>query len=180
MKSSPVEREIALPQVGFEDHVIIGGFGRTGRAAANAFVAAQIPVLVIESNFDSMTDIANAGCMAIWGDIERDEILRAARVDRAKVLMLTMPNRNTIHIAIERARNANPSIPIVARALRDWHVDELRAQHVTAIQPEFEGGVEMVRQALVRLGREEDMEAITAQLRAQLYGDTGERRSLLS
>jgi CPA2 family monovalent cation:H+ antiporter-2 len=171
-KPSPVQREFALPPVRFEDHVIIAGFGRTGRAAARAFVAAGIPVLVVESNLDSMTDIANAGCTGIWGDIERDEILRAARIDGAKVLMLTMPNRNTIHVAIERARNASPSIQIVARALRDWHVEELRAEHVIAIQPEFEGGVEMVRQALEHFGRDsEGVETITAQLRRELYGD---------
>lgn len=170
-KPAIATREITLPQSALKDHVIIGGFGRTGRGAAEALRTAGIPTLVVESNHDSMTDVTAAGHRAIWGDIERDQILHAARVEQARVLMLTMPNQDTIHIAIERARKANPELIIVARALREHHIAELQALGVSAIvQPEFEGGIEMVRQALVRFGREpDDVNGVVAQLRHKLY-----------
>ena len=44
----------------------------------------------------------------------------------------------------------NPSLIVIARAVREDHVAELRRLGVNAmVQPEFEGGIEMVRRTLV-------------------------------
>jgi CPA2 family monovalent cation:H+ antiporter-2 len=170
-KPAPVHQDIVLPQVELRDHVIVGGFGRTGRAAGEALHAAGVLTVIVEANHDSMADITACGAQAIYGDIASEEILHAAHVEHAKILLLTMPDRNTIHLAIERARRMNADLPIVARALRERHVDELQSLGITAaVQPEFEGGIEMVRQALVRSGRDPiEVSLLTSQLRRNLY-----------
>ncbi|MEO8100327.1 MAG: cation:proton antiporter [Acidobacteriota bacterium] len=171
-KSAPVQHAIQLPPAQCSAHVIVAGFGRTGRAAARALQVAGIPVLIVESHYASLTAIRDAGFEGIWGDIATDAILHAAHAGEARVLMLTMPDRNIVNLAVERARLINPGLILIARALRERHVAELRAMGVEAvIQPEFEGGVEMVRQALVRYDRDDaSVAAITGQLRQELYG----------
>lgn len=165
--------EIELPQLDLRDHVIVAGWGRSGRAAARALRIARIPTIVVESNHAALADIRAEGFDAIWGDIASPEILHAARADRARVLVLAIPDRNAAHLAIDRARHANPAIVLIARALREHHVAELQSMGVAAaVQPEFEGGVEMVRQALTRYGRPDaEAAAIAGQLRDQLYSD---------
>jgi CPA2 family monovalent cation:H+ antiporter-2 len=161
-----------LEQNGLENHVIVAGFGRSGRAVARALRAAHIPHVVIEMDYALLRDMTSEGFPGVWGDAAREEVLAAAGVNRARLLVLTVPDRNTVHLAVERARMANPSLHVIARAAREHHVKELQQIGVQAVvQPEFEGGVEMVRQALVRYECGDDQIAqLVASLRSQLYG----------
>ena len=67
-------------------------------------------------------------------------------------------------LSIERARRLNPRLVVMARTELAGHgVD-------TAVQPEFEGGVEMVRQALLRYDYEEGEAArLAAEVRREFY-----------
>src|SRR5215831_18426517 len=84
--TTPVE----LPAEALRDHVIIAGYGRTGRAAAHVLRLAGIPFVVIEINHSVFGGLAAAGFSGIWGDITGDEILKAARIDSARILLLAI------------------------------------------------------------------------------------------
>ena len=152
-RPGPPLRTMELPADVLRGHVVVAGYGRTGRAIARVLRAAGIPLVVIELNHASLTDLAAEGVPAVWGDVTREEVLRAARIENARILVLAVPDQSSVRLSVERARRLNPSLSVIARAARDHHVPELRKLGVeAAIQPEFEGGVEMVRQALVRFG----------------------------
>lgn len=134
-----------------DGHVVLAGYGRSGRAAAEVLRHAQIPVVVVEQDHALFRDASGAGLKALWGDVTGDEVLHAACIDTALVLLLTPPDPDTVELAAIRARQRNPRITVIARAARSYHLPELRAKGVdTAVLPEFEGGVEMVRQVLSR------------------------------
>jgi CPA2 family monovalent cation:H+ antiporter-2 len=144
---------VKMPETGLNGHAIVAGYGRTGRAVTNVLRAAGVKLAVVELNHAVFHQVADDGLEHVWGDITAEEILHAAGVERARILVLTVPDASTIHLAVERARKMNPNVTIIARAIRERQVGELKALGVdVAIQPEFEGGVEMVRQALVRYG----------------------------
>lgn len=144
--SAPVE---LLPEP-LRDHVIVAGYGRSGRAAARVLHRAGIPFVVVEINHAVYAGITPDGFSGIWGDVTGDEILKAARVDTARILLLTVPDQTTIHLAVQRTRSLSPAVTVIARAFRHLDLLELRRLGVAgAVQPEFEGGVEMVRQALL-------------------------------
>lgn len=145
--SAPVELLAEPPR----DHVIVAGYGRSGRAAARILQRAGIPFVVVEINHAVYRGITADGFSGIWGDVTGDEILKAARVDTARVLLLAVPDQTTVHLAVQRTRSLNPAVTVIARALRHPDLLELRRLGVAgAVQPEFEGGVEMVRQALLQ------------------------------
>ena len=171
-KKQSVPQSFSLPQITADDHVIVGGYGRTGRAVARALREANVPFVVVDVNHALLADMTAGGFSGIWGDITSDEILRAAHVERAQMLLLTMPDQNTVHVAIVQARGLNPAISIIARAAREQHLEELRNLGVVAaVQAEFEGGVEMVRQALMRSGQADEATLrILDRLRKELYG----------
>jgi len=170
-KPAPALRAFGLPKSTVRDHVVVAGFGRTGRAVAQVLRASQIPLVVIELNHSLLTDLTTQKVPAVWGDVTREEILRAAGLENARILVVAVPDQYIVHLSIERARRLNPAVFVIARAVREHHVSELHKLGVDAVvQPEFEGGVEMVRQALIRYQyNEADALRLVDTLRKDLY-----------
>ena len=164
---------IHIPAEAPSGHIIVAGYGRGGRAAVRVLRAAGIPLIVVESDYAVIRELTGDRLTAVWGDITSEEVLRAAHIGRARILLLTMPGHSIIHLSVTRARHLNPAVVIIARATRERHVSELRKLGVdAAVQPEFEGGVEMVRQALVRYQYDSDTtQRLAAELRRDLYGE---------
>jgi voltage-gated potassium channel len=102
-----------------QDHVVICGFGVKGRTAFDSLreqgeVGER--VVVIDPDEDELATAARLGCVGIHGDASSNELLRAAAVDRAKVVIVT-PNRDDAAVLITLSvRNLNPKVRIVAAA----------------------------------------------------------------
>jgi CPA2 family monovalent cation:H+ antiporter-2 len=168
----PAPARMELGETSMHGHVIVAGYGRSGRAAARALQRAGIPLLVVELSHSVFGALAAEGLAGIWGDVTGDEILKAAHIDSARNLLLTIPDQNTVRLAVERARQLNPKVTIIARALRQRDVHELHRLGANAvIQPEFEGGIEMVRQAILCCTPGGDgASGVIADLRKEFYG----------
>ncbi len=148
-------RVFETPRELLRDHILVAGYGRTGRAVAGVLRAAGLPVVVIELNHSIFNDLRSDGVPALWGDVTSEEILRAAGLKHARMLILTVPDGDVVRLATERARRLAPDTPVIARAARPRLVDELRRLGAaSAVLPEFEGGMEMARQAMMRSGVE--------------------------
>ena len=132
------------------DHVVVAGYGRTGRAVATSLRQAKVPTLIIELNHQMLEAAALDGLDdRVWGDSSSEEILRAAHIQEASVLVVAVPDWQAVQLTIERAKQLNPNLYTVARATTSRHLARMSALGVDAVvQPEFEGGVEMMRQAL--------------------------------
>ena len=116
--------------------MIVGGYGRTGKAVARVLAAAGVPLVVVELNHAVYSQIAADGANGIWGDITAPEILHAADVERARLLVLTAPDPATVRLALQRARQANRKIQSIARAGRERQVADFREMGIdSAIQP---------------------------------------------
>ncbi|MEP7365780.1 MAG: cation:proton antiporter [Acidobacteriota bacterium] len=148
---------IEAPKEALQNHVIVAGYGRTGRAIAAALKSAGVPFVVIEFDHASYHEATHRGYPALWGDTTSPEILRAAGIEKAAVAVMAVPDQSTIRLCVERVKATNPRVAVVARAVREHHIAELKRLGVAAtVQPEFEGGLEMVRQALLLYGRSDD------------------------
>jgi CPA2 family monovalent cation:H+ antiporter-2 len=133
--------------------------------------AANIPLVLAEWDHAAFSDASAQGIEAVWGDIGQDVILHAAGIENARMIILTVPDHSTIRLATNRARALNAKIVVIARAVLERNVPELRGAGVDrVVQPEFEGGIEIVRQALVAwdFDRAEAWRLIKV-LRAELY-----------
>ncbi len=146
-------RQFEAPRERLMDHILVAGYGRSGRAVAGVLRAAGLPVVVIELNHAIFNDLRADGVPAVWGDVTSEEILRAAGLKNARMLILTVPDADTVKLAAERARRLATQVPVIARAARVQVIDELKRIGATsAVLPEFEGGMEMARQAMIRSG----------------------------
>jgi CPA2 family monovalent cation:H+ antiporter-2 len=173
----PIPTQILPTGPALENHVIVGGYGRAGQAAAFALREANIPCLIVELKFNRYNAANDDGFATLLGDITQEEILKAAQILEARMLMLTTPDHAAIDLTIRRARALNPSLVLVARSTKLHHVAELRDLGASVIvQPELEGGLEMVRQGLLHYGRDEEESArIVSHLRTEVYGANEEQ-----
>jgi CPA2 family monovalent cation:H+ antiporter-2 len=84
---------------------------------------------------------------------------------------VTLPDEATASIVVATARAEAPHVPIIVRAATQEGVQRLfalGAQHV--IYPELEGGLEIMRETLTRLGYpESDIQGYTDAVRGSHY-----------
>jgi CPA2 family monovalent cation:H+ antiporter-2 len=161
------------PKEALQGHIVVAGYGRSGNAVARVLRAAGIPLVVVELNHAVFGDLMTQGFAGVWGDITSEVILRAVQIESARMLVLTVPLRSTVQLTVDRARRLNPKLVMIARAALAHHVTELRKIGVDAVvQAEFEGGVEMVRQAMVLYPADTATTSrLVSDVRSDFYGD---------
>jgi CPA2 family monovalent cation:H+ antiporter-2 len=141
---------IDMPLAG---HIVIVGCGRVGRHIAEVAEYLGLPYLVVESDAERAHVLDQRGILTLLGDAANSEILTHAALDRARLLVVTLPDEAASELTVAAARDLAPNLPIIARAATREGVQrlaELGAQHV--IHPELEGGLQLVRHALLQLG----------------------------
>ncbi len=139
-----------LPTETLHDHVIIAGYGRIGHAATAVMDRVGLRYVVMEMDHRVVERCKDEGCPMIYGDATSEIMLEAAGVRHARLLLITMPDEVGAHLMVNRTRKLNPNLYVIARAMHLEQMDELRDMGVhQVIQPEFEAGLEMVRQVLI-------------------------------
>jgi len=136
-----------------EPHVIIAGYGRVGSYTADVLKRLNLPSMVIELDRYAAERARDAGLPVIYGDASSAVVLEAAGIHRARLLLVTVPVAFDVELIVRRARQLDPKLRIVARAAQLAQLEALRALGVyELVQPEFEAGLEMVRQTLAHFG----------------------------
>ncbi|HJR53652.1 MAG TPA: cation:proton antiporter [Gemmatimonadota bacterium] len=153
-------------------HVVVVGYGRSGKAAATVMRQVDVPFVVIEIDHALAEAAREAGLPTVWGDTAHIEVLDAAGVRTARLMLVAVSDAVSARAAVEKARAVNPELRIVARALYPEHLAELANLGVyEAVQPEMEAGLEMVRQVLSHYGKPAaEVQRFTDAVRDDLYG----------
>ena len=95
--------------------VIIVGFGLAGRCVADLLATATIPFTIIERNPTTVATQRALGRQIVEGDVLDADTLRAAGLDDASILALTIPDEDEVLRATSLARRLHPDIFIIAR-----------------------------------------------------------------
>ena len=112
----------------------------------------QIPVVAIELNQQRVDECKQQGIPVIYGDAAHPVVLKAAAVERARLALVTTPTIKITQSVAQQMCALNPELHIVARAEAIEQLESLHAIGVyEVVQPEFEAGLELARQALLHL-----------------------------
>jgi K+:H+ antiporter len=103
----------ALPQL--DGHAIIIGYGRVGSVIAAELRVQRVPYIVIEQDLRFAEQLRREGVPMIYGDAAWPEVLEAAGPERARLLVIAIPERSAVRRILVAARKINPAIEIVAR-----------------------------------------------------------------
>ena len=135
------------------DHVIIAGFGRSGKALARLLKEQHVPYMGIDADPENVQRGILKGHDVVYGDITRKESLSAAGVDRARALVITyIEPRAALHV-LHHVRELNPNLPVIVRTLDDSYLEQLQSAGAVAVVPEIlEGSLILATQTLLSAG----------------------------
>ncbi|MGD0081526.1 MAG: cation:proton antiporter [Methanoregula sp.] len=132
------------------DHIIIAGYGITGKSVARAATIAGIPYMVIELNPEIIRqERSTFRPHFMFGDAVQAEILEHAGIRRARTLVIAVSEDEAVPRIIHTARQLAPDLHILARTRRvrnARHLLELGADEI--ISEEFEAALEIFSRAL--------------------------------
>ena len=162
---------INLPEAGLSNHVVIAGGGRVGQYVAQVLQRLELAFVIIEIDYRRVTQAKDNGFPVIYGDASQEIVLEAARVKQACLVLITTPAIIATQTIVDRVRTSNPTVHIVARAEGIEQMQVLREHDVyEVVQPEFEAGLEITRQALLHLNiPATDIQKFTDTIRRELY-----------
>ena len=143
---------VNLPEEGLRNHVVILGGGRVGFYVAQVLKRLDMAFVVVELDQRRVDALKESDIAIIYGDASQPVVLETAEIQHARLLLLTLPSIAISQAAIAHVRQINPDLHIVARAESVEQMQQLHDLEVyEVVQPEFEAGLEIVRQALLHL-----------------------------
>lgn len=101
--------------------VIIAGFGRFGQIIGRILAMRKIPFTALEANPDQVDFVRRYGNKIYYGDAGRLDLLRSARVDRAKVFILALDDVEASVKIAETVKRHFPGLHLAARAHNRQH-----------------------------------------------------------
>ncbi len=129
-----------------EQHVVICGFGRNGRQAAQTLKAHKIKFVVIERDLTLMQQYAaeDKSLIYLTGDATDDDTLISAGIRRAQAILVTLPEDADNVFIVLSARSLNASLQIISRASNQSATAKLyKAGADNVIMPDKIGGTHM-------------------------------------
>ncbi len=95
---------------------IVVGYGPVGQTVTRILQEFKIHPIIIDLNIDTVTRLKGEGLSALYGDASKVEILKHAGIDKAKHLILTLPDLEARTPVIIEARRLNAELNIIVRA----------------------------------------------------------------
>jgi voltage-gated potassium channel len=109
-----------------QDHVIVCGFGRFGRAVVEELTRNSVPMVVIEADPARQEDLNAGGALHVMGSALEDSVLDDAGVGAARAIVVaTGSDSDNVYITLS-AREKNPNILIYARGDSDAGLRRLK------------------------------------------------------
>ena len=141
-----------LDEPALSGHVVVVGYGRVGRQTVQVLRELDCELVVVDIDGPALEAAEADGLRVLFGDASNSDILDHAGLTSARVLVVTVPNQTAAELIVGAAADLAPGLAIVSRAGSlpgVGRLHELGARHV--INPELEGGLEIVRHALLEL-----------------------------
>lgn len=135
-----MEKKIAK----LNDHIIICGFGRNGRQAAQKLIDYNKDFVIIENDDEVINSYTDSDYLFVKGDASEDSVLFSAGIDRASVLITALPDDALNLFVVLTSKQINSSLKIISRATNESSLNKLRfAGADNVVLPNVIGGDHM-------------------------------------
>ena len=150
--SDPEEHD----EVDEQGTVIIAGIGRFGQIVNRLVQSAGFETVVIDNNLATVQMMRKFGFRGFFGDPTRPDLLNAAGLEDARVLVVAIDDKASALKLVRYARKVRPDLHIIARARDRVHVHELYDAGANDIVREmFDSSLRAGRYVLENLGLSE-------------------------
>ena len=153
-----------------EDHLIIVGFGISGKHLARVARESGIRYTILEMNPETVQRYRGKEPIT-HGDASQPVVLEHLGAKRARVLAIIISDPSAVRSIVVEARRMNPNLHIIARTRFVTEVATLRRLGADeVIAEEFETSIEVFTRVLSRyLVPRQDIDAFAARIRQENY-----------
>jgi monovalent cation:proton antiporter-2 (CPA2) family protein len=136
-----------------DNPVIIAGFGRFGQIVGRIVATRGIPFTALDRDPEQLDFVTQFGEKAYFGDASRLDLLRAARADKASILVIAIDDIEASLKCAEIAKQYFPQLKIFARARNRLHAYRLLDLGIKRVWREtFHSSADMAGRVLTELG----------------------------
>ncbi|MCX7193715.1 MAG: monovalent cation:proton antiporter-2 (CPA2) family protein [Proteobacteria bacterium] len=145
--------QIAIKTMSSTGHIILCGYGRSGQKLASILDEEKLRFIALDLDSRRVREAAAAKKSVVYGDAAKREVLMAAGLMRAKVLVVTYKDKHSALAILRHVKELRPDLPVVVRANDDTNVDMLKNAGAAEVVAEvLEGSVMLASQALLLAG----------------------------
>ncbi len=154
-----------------KQHLVIIGFGVSGRNVARAAKGASIPYAIIEMNPETVRSEQARGEPIYYGDSTHEAVLHQANIKDAKIVVAAINDPTATRRIIEVIRRLNPKVHLIVRTP---YVQEMKPLYELGandvIPEEFETSVEIFTRVLAKyLIPRDEIERLVTEVRSDGY-----------
>ncbi len=132
-----------------KNHVIICGYGRTGKEIADQLRAEKISTIIIEKDTTRKLEAEEKSFNVLMADATMDETLLLAGVKNCRSLVVTLPSDAANLYVVLSAKALNDSCRLIARAANEEAANKLKLAGADAVvSPYVAAGRTMAASAL--------------------------------
>jgi voltage-gated potassium channel len=136
-----------------KDHIIVCGTGATGTTVVRELIATKRPFVVVDRDPERLarleTEFGKDKVLHVQGDATDDDVLAKAGIEHAMGLVAALPtDKDNLFVTVS-ARQINPRLRIVARAIEANTAPKLlKAGAHKVVSPNAIGGMRMVSELI--------------------------------
>ncbi|MEM9441451.1 MAG: cation:proton antiporter, partial [Pseudomonadota bacterium] len=126
-------KELSAGTADLHNHVVVIGFGQVGMAVTRHLVGLQLPVLALDFDAKRVRNSQARKLPIYFGNAARPDVLKAAHVGQAKLVIIAIDSQETAERVIMLIRSLYPKLRVIARSAESNGVDSLRAAGASAV-----------------------------------------------
>jgi CPA2 family monovalent cation:H+ antiporter-2 len=150
-------------------HVVIGGYGLTGHYLRTVLETFEVSFVIVEMNPITVAELQASGLPVIYGDMSHVHVLRQARIERARAVVIAINDPEAVGRIVQRVKMINPTVAVIARVPYVIDFDAIsEAGADIVVSEELEAAAKLVDEALRACGvPPEEVERQVRRLRAE-------------
>ncbi|WP_397608153.1 monovalent cation:proton antiporter-2 (CPA2) family protein [Silanimonas sp.] len=134
------------------NEVIVAGVGRFGQVVSRLLLGRGYGVTLIDHDPEQVELMRRFGFRTYYGDAARRDVLEAAGIEEAKLLVLAFDDPERVHETAALVRERFPHVKLIARARGRTEAFELAELGVAFERETFRAAAAVGERALVALG----------------------------
>ena len=116
LRGNQVEESVLSADEESAGRAIVVGYGPSGRQVFSALAEQGFVPVVIDMNVDTVNELTGEGRHAVFGDSSKNDVLHAAGVEKARYLVVTIPDVSQTAATVAAAKEMNPALRVLVRA----------------------------------------------------------------
>lgn len=144
-----------------KNHTIVCGYGKLGKYVCNVLKEKKQKYIIIEKNVEKCTGMISSGESVLQGDALEPNVLKKARIEKAKGLIATLGEDSDNIYLIMTATELNPHLHLAAKAEDEHAVDRLhKVGAKIVVLPQVVGGKQLAN-AFLQMEKTEELETVS-------------------